>query len=91
MRFGVCRTAKTGTLSPSNAGELEYERHRCSTTSSMTYNRQGRIAQVNSAVGTLERLECVFATLIAATRSGELEAFLEPLKPLAPEKGKRAA
>jgi len=57
----------------------------------MTYNRQGRIAQVNSAVGTLERLECVFATLIAATRSGEMEAFLEPLKPLAPEKGKRAA
>ena len=43
------------------------------------------------AVGTVEKLEGVLMTLIDATRSGELDAFLEPVKRIETEKGKRAA
>ena len=43
------------------------------------------------AVGTVDRLEGVLATLIAATRAGELDAFLEPLKRSEAGKGKKAA
>ena len=43
------------------------------------------------AVGTVEKLEGVLATLIAATRNGELDAFLEPLKRSEAGKAKKAA
>ena len=43
------------------------------------------------AVGTLDRLEGVLATLMSATRNGELDAFLEPLKRSEAGKGKKAA
>lgn len=43
------------------------------------------------AVGTVEKLESVLTTLIAATRSGELDAFLEASTGLGKAKGKKAA
>lgn len=43
------------------------------------------------AVGTVEKLESVLTTLIAATRSGELDAFLEASKGLGKAKAKKAA
>lgn len=43
------------------------------------------------AVGTVEKLESVLTTLIAATRSGELDAFLEASTGLEKGKGKKAA
>ena len=43
------------------------------------------------AVGTLEKLEGVPTTLIAATRAGELDAFLEAARGLGKVKGKKAA
>ncbi len=43
------------------------------------------------AVGTVEKLEGVLTTLIAATRNGELDAFLEAATGLGKVKGKKAA
>ena len=43
------------------------------------------------AVGTVEKLESVLMTLIAATRSGELDAFLEAATGLGMAKAKKAA
>lgn len=43
------------------------------------------------AVGTLDRLEGVLATLIAATRAGELDVLLEPVKRAEAGKAKKAA
>lgn len=43
------------------------------------------------AVGTVEKLEGVLTTLIAATRSGELDAFLEASTGLGMAKAKKAA
>jgi hypothetical protein len=43
------------------------------------------------AVGAREKLEGVLSTLIAATRSGELDAFLDALSKREPMKAKRAA
>jgi hypothetical protein len=43
------------------------------------------------AVGTVEKLEGVLTTLIAATRAGELDAFLEAATGLGKVKGKKAA
>ena len=43
------------------------------------------------AVGTVEKLEGVLATLIAAVRAGELDALLELTKRIGTMKGKKAA
>jgi hypothetical protein len=43
------------------------------------------------AVGTVEKLEGVLTTLIAATRSGELDGLLELSKRIGTMKGKKAA
>ena len=43
------------------------------------------------AVGTLDRLEGVLSTLIAATRAGELDGLLEPVKRAEAGKAKKAA
>ena len=43
------------------------------------------------AVGTLDRLEGVLTTLIAATRNGELDGLLEPVKRVEAGKAKKAA
>lgn len=43
------------------------------------------------AVGAREKLEGVLSTLIAATRSGELDAFLDALSKREPPKAKKAA
>ena len=43
------------------------------------------------AVGTVEKLESVLTTLIAATRAGELDAFLEASTGLGKGKSKKAA
>jgi hypothetical protein len=43
------------------------------------------------AVGTVEKLEGVLTTLIAATRNGELDAFLEAATGLGKVKAKKAA
>ena len=43
------------------------------------------------AVGTVEKLEGVLATLIAATRAGELDGLLELSKRIGTMKGKKAA
>jgi hypothetical protein len=43
------------------------------------------------AVGTVEKLEGVLTTLIAATRAGELDVFLEAARGLGKAKAKKAA
>lgn len=43
------------------------------------------------AVGTVEKLEGVLSTLIAATRAGELDGLLEPVKRAEAGKAKKAA
>lgn len=43
------------------------------------------------AVGALDRLESVLTTLIAATRAGELDGLLEPVKRAEAGKAKKAA
>ena len=43
------------------------------------------------AVGSLEKLDSVFSTLIAAIRAGELDGALEAVKRNGPPKGRKAA